>query len=70
MIAFQVTMNGTRLGIYPALERAINGTDGQLQFAGKLAAGAIAGAVGALLGSPLFMVSLSNVVPLEEVMWQ
>jgi hypothetical protein len=61
MVAFQVAMNGTRLGLYPSIESAITtkidaGSHPTVFFAGKMVAGATAGAIGAFLGSPMFMV--------------
>ncbi|TCD68317.1 Mitochondrial oxaloacetate carrier protein [Steccherinum ochraceum] len=58
--AYQILLNGSRLGFYEPFRRSINTTFGisateQLP-ATSLAAGAASGAVGAVLGNPLFMV--------------
>ena len=62
MIAFQIANNGTRLGAYPAIERALNGSTDDLssgrRFVGKFTAGALAGVIGGYLGSPMYMVCL------------
>ena len=54
-MVYQVFMNGTRLGCYPTLKRILN-TDGADNFLQALGAGAISGALGAVAGSPFFMV--------------
>jgi len=51
-------MNGTRLGCYPTLKRMLNydGSESFVNFARGLSAGAISGGMGAVVGSPFFMV--------------
>ncbi|KXS20579.1 mitochondrial carrier [Gonapodya prolifera JEL478] len=61
--AFQVAMNGTRLGLYDPVrgwvQRTVfKGQEEQQVWLSALTAGAMCGAVGAAVGSPLFMVKV------------
>ena len=51
-------MNGTRLGCYPSLKRLFNydSSESIANFARGLTAGAISGGMGAIVGSPFYMV--------------
>jgi hypothetical protein len=55
---YQVFMNGTRLGCYPSLKRLFNydSSESIANFAKGLTAGAISGGMGAIVGSPFYMV--------------
>ena len=55
---YQIFMNGTRLGTYPSLKRVLRYDDSETvaNFARGLCAGAISGGMGAVIGSPFFMV--------------
>jgi solute carrier family 25 protein 34/35 len=56
---YQFAMNGARLGTYPTLKRALDADGGHSRAGTALrhtAAGGVAGALGAVAGSPLFMV--------------
>jgi hypothetical protein len=66
-MAYQVMMNGARLGLYPFLEQWTRDAWGRLPgmqekppplVATKVFAGAVAGAAGALIGSPFFLVKV------------
>ena len=54
----QIFMNGTRLGCYPTLKGLFNydGSESLANFARGLSAGAISGGMGAVVGSPFFMI--------------
>jgi solute carrier family 25 protein 34/35 len=56
---YQVIMNGTRLGSYQVFTNLglTSGSDGKPVFFKCLLAGALSGALGALFGSPAYMVS-------------
>lgn len=73
MIAFQIANNGTRLGVYPAIERALNGSTDDLssgrRFVGKFTAGALAGVIGGYLGSPMYMVRMMQTVIGDCGLW-
>jgi hypothetical protein len=55
---YQVFMNGTRLGCYPSLKRLFNydSNESIANFARGLTAGVISGGMGAIVGSPFYMV--------------
>lgn len=57
-LAYQTAMNGARLGLYEPFQRALVGATGADPTSTplKMACGAAAGAVGATLGSPLYLV--------------
>ncbi|GHP04190.1 hypothetical protein PPROV_000294400 [Pycnococcus provasolii] len=52
----QTFLIGTRLGSYDAISSIFRDEDGRLAFHGKVACGLLAGALGALVGSPADMV--------------
>ncbi|GAA96845.1 uncharacterized protein L969DRAFT_478866 [Mixia osmundae IAM 14324] len=58
--AYQIMLNGSRLGFYEPIRRRINRIAGRQTDAqtilGNLTAGALSGVVGAILGNPLFLV--------------
>ena len=57
-LAYQVAMNGMRLGMYEPVQRTIvdaTGADPRSLFL-KASSGALSGALGATLGSPLYMI--------------
>jgi solute carrier family 25 protein 34/35 len=54
--AHQIAQNGTRLGAYPALKRTIEDLTGGKSVALNVAAGAAAGAMGAVVSSPFFLI--------------
>lgn len=56
--AFQVAMNGTRLGTYSVIRRitGINAPDTSYSFIKNVAAGASAGVFAACIGSPFYLV--------------
>lgn len=57
-LVYQVIMNGTRLGSYQVFTNVglTSGSDGNPVFLKCLLAGAFSGALGALFGSPAYMV--------------
>jgi len=57
-LAYQVAMNGTRLGLYEPAQRALVGATGADPASTplKAAAAAVSGAAGAALGSPIYLV--------------
>ncbi len=59
-IAYQVAMNGVRLGSYASFQRAFGAGDPQVDFffLRNVCAGAACGAWGAAVGSPFFMVKV------------
>lgn len=59
-IAYQFSMNGTRLGLYPLVKRMLGATDPNVNgfFVRNLLAGAITGGAGAFVGSPFSMVKV------------
>jgi solute carrier family 25 protein 34/35 len=57
-VAFQVAMNGVRLGAYPVLAAALVERAGASAVVSALAAGAVAGAAGAVAGAPFFLVKV------------
>ncbi|EKX47831.1 hypothetical protein GUITHDRAFT_162598 [Guillardia theta CCMP2712] len=57
-MVYQFFMNGARLGIYPTLKRLLNddGSHSPMNVLRQIGAGATSGAIGAVIGSPFFMV--------------
>uniref|UniRef100_A0A0G4I6V6 Mitochondrial carrier protein n=1 Tax=Chromera velia CCMP2878 TaxID=1169474 RepID=A0A0G4I6V6_9ALVE len=55
-ILYQLSMNGTRLGLYPTFQKLFGSTPERPSVGGNLAAGALSGMTGACLGSPFFLV--------------
>eukprot|EP00287_Rhodomonas_sp_CCMP768_P012650 CAMPEP_0196719266 /NCGR_PEP_ID=MMETSP1091-20130531/2306_1 /TAXON_ID=302021 /ORGANISM="Rhodomonas sp., Strain CCMP768" /LENGTH=305 /DNA_ID=CAMNT_0042060187 /DNA_START=57 /DNA_END=974 /DNA_ORIENTATION=+ len=57
-MAYQFFMNGARLGCYPSLKRMFgdDGSHSALNVVRQVSAGAFSGALGAVVGSPLFMI--------------
>ena len=55
---YQVFMNGTRLGCYPTAKRLLrdDGSESMANVARGVCAGAVTGGMGAVVGSPFFMV--------------
>lgn len=57
-LAYQLFMNGTRLGLYDPIQRALRRASGADEGSVllKAASAATSGAIGATLGSPIYMV--------------
>ena len=57
-LVYQFVMNGVRLGSYAIIESSgYIQTDGKVSAVKSIVAGAIAGIVGAYMGSPIYLVS-------------
>lgn len=69
-LVYQFFMNGVRLGSYAIIESSgYIHTDGRVSAAKSTIAGSVAGVVGALMGSPIYLVraaSLRNVIPFTD----
>ncbi len=60
-LVYQFCMNGVRLGSYAIIESlGYIHTDGRVSATKSIASGAIAGVVGAVMGSPIYLVSTEN----------
>lgn len=60
-LVYQFFMNGVRLGSYAIIESlGYIHTDGRVSAAKSTVSGAIAGVVGAVMGSPIYLVSKDN----------
>ena len=57
-LGYQVAMNGVRLGLYEPIQRALGGATGAdpASVLLKAASAALSGALGATLGSPIYMI--------------
>lgn len=57
-IYYQFCMNGVRLGVFQCIENLgfTKNSNGQLKFPQTVASGAISGSLGALVGSPFYLV--------------
>lgn len=58
-LAYQVAMNGSRLGFYEPVQRmlvSLTGIEDKSSVALKASSGALSGAIGATLGSPLYLI--------------
>jgi solute carrier family 25, member 34/35 len=57
-VGYQCVMNGSRLGLYEPIQAALRGATGadEHSWALKIASAATSGAVGATLGSPLYLI--------------
>lgn len=54
----QFTYSGARIGSYPYIKNMMQESDGNLSLFRKLAAGMIAGAVGAVVGNPSDLINV------------
>jgi len=54
--AYQVALNGTRLGTYDALKNALRIHEGEPSHVKNITCAGLSGALGAFVGSPLFLV--------------
>jgi len=63
-VLYQVIMNGARLGSYQIFTNLglTSGKDGNPVFLKCLAAGALSGVLGAVLGSPIYMVGVMRTI--------
>lgn len=60
-LVYQLFMNGVRLGSYAIIESlGYIHTDGRVSATKSIVSGAIAGVVGAVIGSPIYLVSTKN----------
>lgn len=60
-LVYQFFMNGVRLGSYAIIESSgYIHTNGRVSAAKTTAAGAVAGVVGAVMGSPVYLVGISD----------
>ena len=60
-LVYQFFMNGVRLGSYALIETSgYSHTDGRVSAAKTTVAGALAGVAGAVMASPIYLVSISD----------
>lgn len=64
---YQLFMNGVRLGSFDFMQKSgFIDSGGEISFAKSIAAGASAGCIGALVGSPFYMVSNKNLFTISS----
>lgn len=67
-IYYQFCMNGVRLGVFQCLDNTgvTRAANGDLIFHRSVAAGAFSGCIGAMVGSPFYMVRQIDIVKFHE----